>query len=159
MLGKTEGGRRRGRQRMRWLDGITNSMDMSLSKLWETVKDREAWCAAVKSVSSVAQSCPTLCDPVDSSPEINRLCSSWGPEESDTTERLNKSNTGCSQRVNLPFRVWPGSLSRVAAGAGQPSFLRPSGVRFESCVSCPSAGRRVLLPFGRCERGPADTWA
>ena len=80
MLGKIEGRRRRGQWRMRWLDGITDSMDMSLSKIWEIVKDREACCAAV---NGVTKSRTQLSDWTQTQPHLQishwfmRDCSSW----------------------------------------------------------------------------------
>ena len=90
MLGKIEGGKRRGQQRMRWLDGITDLMDMSLSKLPELVMDREAWRAAVCGLQSLW------------------LCR-WGHKELDTTERLNWTDLCFGEGAILifcPFFNW-----------------------------------------------------
>ena len=76
MLGKTEGRRKRGWQRMRWQDGITNSMDMSLSKLWELVTDREAWCAAVRGLQRVGHDWRSELNWIDPKPESLCLVSS-----------------------------------------------------------------------------------
>ena len=67
MLGKIEGRRRRGQQRMRWVDGITNSMDLSLSKLQELVMGNLVYCSPAAAAAKSLQSCPTLCDPIDGS--------------------------------------------------------------------------------------------
>ena len=76
MLGKIEGGRRRERQRMRWLDGITNSMDMSLSKLWELVIEREAWRAAVH-VVAVTTEWLTWTEPSAHNPQMAQISLPW----------------------------------------------------------------------------------
>ena len=116
MLENIEGGRRRGRQRMRWLKGITNMMDMSLSKLLELMMDRETWCAAghgvAKSWTQLATELrrrqwhptPVLLPGKSHGWRSLAGCSPWGREESDTTERL-------------PFHF---SLSCIGEGNGNP---------------------------------------
>ena len=82
MLGKIEGRGRKGQQRIRWLNGITDSVDMSLSKLWKIMKDWDAWCAAVHQLSGHEFE-QTL---EDKDWDALVCCSPWGHKESDTTE-------------------------------------------------------------------------
>ena len=143
MVGKIEGKRRRGQERMRRLDSITNSMDVSWSKLWEIVKDREAWYAAVHGVaksrtrlqfSSVAQLCLTLCDPMNHTMPGLPVHHQLKPMATQTHVHRVSDAIQSSHPLSVPFcsclQFFPASgsfpMSQLSASGGQSIGASPS---------------------------------